>query len=137
MAHFESGILTPARMHQTRVSQLCEAVQKRPDYFTPDRAFFMATRGDNGKRLGYLILAEGGTDRLYARDWAWLEQLAGVIVASGDCDAPLIYRSEVELIRAWKELHSISGLRVNADDEELDERLYQHEDSDEVEDDED
>ena len=89
MAHFESGILTPARMHQTRVSQLGEAVQERPDYFTPDRTFFMATRGDDGKRLGHLILAEGGTDRLYARDWAWLEQLAGVIVASGDCDAPL------------------------------------------------
>jgi hypothetical protein len=61
-----------------------------------------------------------------------------VIVASGDYDAPLIYRSEVELIRAWKELHSISGLRMNADvEEELDERLYEDEDSDEDEDDKD
>ena len=134
--HFETGILTRERIHQTRVSQLCEAVQKRPDYFTPDRTFFMATRGDNGKRLGNLILAEGGTDRLYKHDWAWLDQLAGVIVASGDYDAPLIYRSEAELIRAWKELHSISTLRMNADDEEeLDERLYEDEDSDEDEDD--
>jgi len=34
----------------------------------------------------------------------------------------LLRRSRV--IRAWKELHAISGLRMNADDEEwLDERL--------------
>src|SRR6266404_1913257 len=132
MAKFlESGILTPELQHEMRVSQLCEAVQKRPDYFTPGRAFFMATRGDNG-RMGHLILAEGGTDRLYKHDWVWLEQLAGVIVPLDNYDSPLIYHSEAELIRAWKELHAISGLRMNADDEEtLDERLYEDEDSDE------
>jgi hypothetical protein len=124
MATTYSVIRTPELDHQIRISQLCEAVQKRPDYFTPDRTFFMATRGDNGTRLGYLILAEGGTDRLSADDWAWLEPLAGVIVASGDFDAPLIYHNEAELIRAWKELHSISGLRMSAEDEEkFDERL--------------
>src|SRR5882762_584075 len=132
MAEIYSGISSPELEFQIRISQLCEAVQKRPDYVTPDRTFFMSTRGDNGKRLGHLILAEGGTDRLYKHEWVLLEQLAGVIVLSGNYDSPLIYHSETELIRAWKELHAISGLRMNADDEEtLDERLYEDEDSDE------
>jgi hypothetical protein len=49
----------------------------------------------------------------------------------------LIYHTEAELIRAWKELHAISGLRMNAEDEEkLDERLYEDE-AEEDEDDED
>jgi hypothetical protein len=137
MATTYSVFRTPELSHLIRVSQLCEAVQKRPDYFTPDRTFFMATRGDNGKRLGHLILAEGGADRLYKHDWEWLGQIAGVIVASNDYETPLIYNSEAELIRAWKELHSISGLRMNADDEEMLDDFYHDEDSDSDHDDED
>jgi len=60
--------------------------------------------------------------------------MAGAICSSDDCDVscvPMVYFDEAELIRAWKELHAISGVRMNADHEEwLDERLYRDEDSD-------
>jgi hypothetical protein len=100
----------------------------------PDRTFFTATRGDGGKRLGYLILANEGTEHLYELDWAWLKQFAGVIVRAGEFDEFLAYDNEIELVRAWQGLHAIAGLRMNAEAEaEFDERLDELDDEPENE----
>jgi len=140
MATLISGYLSPEQWRLERQRErnyfLIEAVKKYSDYrcTTPDRTFYMVTN-DDVEKLGHLILAEGSTNRLHDEDRAWLEQMAGAICSSDDCDVsclPMVYFDEADLIRAWKELHAISGLRMNADDEEtLDERLYEDEDSDE------
>jgi hypothetical protein len=132
MATIIHGYPTPEQWRLERQRErnyfLIEAVKKYSDYrcITPDRTFYMVSN-DDAEKLGHLILAEGSTNRLHEDDREWLEEMAGAICSSDDCDvscAPLIYSDEAELIRAWKELHAISGLRMStADEEELDERL--------------
>jgi hypothetical protein len=108
---------------------LVEAAKKYPDYFcvTPDRTFYMVNVEGDVEKLGHLILAEGSTNRVHDDDRVWTGQIRLVICSSDDCDissVPMIYHDEAEGIRAWKELHAISGLRMTADDEEwLDKRL--------------
>jgi len=134
MATIIHGYLTPEQWRLERLRErnyfLIEAMKKYPDYrcITPDRTFFMVVNDeDEAKKLGHLILAEGSTNRLHDEDWAWLEEIAGAICSSDDCDVscvPMVYVDEAELIRDWKELHDVSGVRMNTDDEEkLDERL--------------
>ncbi len=145
MSEISRGTVTPESQRQDLICALSIAVKKLPAFrcVTPDGCkFFMATSGDSGKKLGHLILAEEITDTLSPDAWAWLESIAGVIALDEDSpleDSPLIYHDRRELVRAWGELHRISGLRISVDEEEtLEDWLevmgeYDDEDTDEEE----
>src|SRR6266403_4134497 len=140
MGESSRGTSTPESRRQDLIYMLSNAVEKQPafDCATPNGSkFFMATSGDSGKKLGYLILAEELTERLNPDVWAWLGSVAGVIASSEDSEL-LIYYDRTELVRAWGELNRISGVRMSADDEEtLDawlERMGEYDDEDADED---
>ncbi len=114
------GTVTPESQRQDLICAPSIAVKKHPAFAcaTPDGCkFFMATSGDSGKKLGHLILVEELTDELSPDVWAWLESIAGVIASSEDSEL-LIYYDRTELVRAWRELNRISGVRMSADEED-------------------
>jgi hypothetical protein len=139
--------LTPKQARLERLSTrnyfMIEAVKKYPDYRcdTRDQTFYMVLNSVDGQKLSHLILAEESTNRLHDDDLGWLEQTGVVICSSTDCDdtaVPMLYADQPSGIRAWKELHDVSGVKMSADDEDsLDDRLELLGEDEDDEDDED